>query len=129
MSIQLRRFWLLLLTSIVVLVVIRVTMEALIDAELPWLVIAALTAMAGLVLHKRLIYRPVFGKRRVLAFVCVTLIYFLPAVICWTAIVILITRNMLPSLGGIWAQFLVFIGVAGLVQLLMQQELVELRQK
>lgn len=129
MSPQAKKFWLLLLISGAIFVALWLAVEVLVGAKLPWLVVAALVVMVGLMLHKRLIYRPANDRGTVLSFISVALIYLTPAVICWTTVIVVVTRNHLPSLGGIWAQFLVLVGVVGLVQFLVQQELVALRQK
>lgn len=119
----------LLMLSAAVLSVLGAILAKLRDGDMPWLVVAALLTTSGLVLHKKLVHSTVGGRRtRMRAFLFAVLAYLAPAAVCWTTAVVVVTRTMLPSLGGIWAQFIVLAGVFELAHLLVHKELLDLRQ-
>lgn len=127
MSTSTRTFFRLLTVLAVVLAGLGFAAKIFWGLDASWLIVTALLVMIGLVLHKKLIYRPNEKRTKARALIFSALVYLAPSVACWTAVVVLITKNLLPALGGIWAQFIVLIGVFELTRLVMQKELVDLR--
>jgi len=128
MSSQMTRFLLSTAIAAVIFVLMRMAGAMFWGIDMPWVAIAALMGAICLVFHKRIFFRDNGIRSKRSAFFFVALTYFAPAVVCWSTAVIVLINSTFPALGGVGAQFFVLAGMIGLVQLLIQKELVALRE-
>ena len=96
------------------------------DGDMYVTLASALAILAGLVIHKRTMYRPRSGRTAIRAFFVSFGLYFLPAAIVWAWLVYSVTHHIVFS--DPWPSLVALVGLYLLADLLLRNEVSALRR-